>query len=408
VPSPALYPQVAPQSPPICSRQRARGQIGGLPPGGSLRSDLWVKGRVTAHWLILLLALFSCWVQANPSLKQPGFHTRAAAPLRPDPEFEPAPRNRSAATEPTVDRPKRYCEADYPGYAKTLLVTRLANPNANHENRQGLLGIEHALPRRLGHELTSQGTLVLFRETGRELHQGQDSAEPLRQAAHRADTQLVLSGKLISTSGPDRNRGLVVASRDALVAGLGLNPDWDSRQRQFVLALRLHDGMTGELLWHQIYHTQGVWRTSQAPTSSQFQSPTFRRNHYGAQVEALLDEVLAELSQVIRCQPLAGWLTDRGPGTRPLLALGRQHGLSEGDELSVYRIQRQPVINRYRSYRLVPIDTGHQVRILESQAHQSRVEWLGPGARPGRYLVITPSGKPQSHASEGELVSEED
>lgn len=361
-----------------------------------------------AHWLALLLALLPCWLQANPSLKQPGFHTRTTLPTQARGEAKTHASSQTNAPDPIASPASNYCDTDHPRYAKTLLVSRLANPNANHNNRQGLLGIEQALPRRLGRELTSRGALTLFREINRELDQGQDSAESIRRAALQTDTQLVLSGDLISTSGPDRDRGLVTASRDALVTGLKLTPDWDSRQRQFVLALRLHQGMTGKLLWHQIYDTQGVWRASQAPASGQFQSPAFGDSHYGAQVEALLEEVLTDLGEVIRCQPLIGWLDDRGPGSHPLLALGRQQGLSVGDVLKVYRLHHQAATNRYRSYRPMPSDTGYRVRIQDLQAYQSQVEWLSPGARPGRYLVITPSGESASHASEGELVSDED
>ena len=353
-----------------------------------------------AHGFALLLALSPCGIQANPSLKQPGLHTRAT-------ELSAGVTDKKAA-EPAAPRGKSYCEASRPQYAKTLLVSRLANPSARHDNHQGLIGLEQALPRRLGRELTSRGALILFRELNRELGQGQANAEPLRRAAMQAETQLVLSGQVVNTSGPDHDRSWVAASRDGLIAGLGLNPDWDSRQRHFVLALRLHDGVTGGLLWHQIYRAQGVWRADQAPASGQFQSPAFRKSHYGGEVEALLEEALRDLSEVIRCQPLMGWLNERGPGTEPLLALGRQQGLNAGDELKVYRLRQEPIPHRYRRYRFMPVDTGYRVRVRDLQAQHSRVEWVSPGAHPGRYLVITSGAHTEPQASEGELASDED
>ena len=360
------------------------------------------------YCLVLLTVLVSCLAQANPSLKQPGFHTRATEPEATQPQAPTEPENGTEPTEPVTASLSRYCGPDQPQHPKTLLVSRLSHPGATHESHQGLLGIEQALPRQLGRELVSQGALTRFHETDRKLGQGRDSVEPVRRAALQADTQLVLSGELISTSGPDRNRSLLTVGRDALIAGLRLTPDWDSRQRQFVLELRLYDGVTGKRLWHRTYFTQGVWRADRAPTSGRFQSPAFRQSHYGAQIEALLAEILAELTQVIRCQPLVGWLSERGPGVQPLLALGHRQGLNVGDEFKVYRLRQEPIANRYRHYQVLLSDTGHRVRIREAQAHQSLVEWLGPGARPGRYLVVTPGADPGLQASEGEPSSDGD
>jgi len=360
------------------------------------------------HRLVLFAALLSSWIQASPSLKQPGFHTRSPEPEAMQLQARTELANGTEPAQSTTAASGRYCDPSQPQHPKTLLVSHLSHPSATHLNRQGLLGIEQALPRKLGRGLISRGVLTLFHETGRRLDQGRNSGETIRRAALQADTQLVLSGELINTSGPDRNRSLLTAGRDAVVAGLRLPPDWDSRQRQFVLELHLYHGITGQRLWHRTYYTQGVWRADRTPTSGRFQSPAFRQSQYGTQVEALQTEILAELTQVIRCQPLVGWLSNRGPGVQPLLALGQHQGLTVGDELKVYRLRQEPVANRYRHYRVLLSDTGHRVRVLEAQHHQSLVEWLGPGARPGRYLVVTPAAEPGSQAPEVESASDED
>lgn len=360
------------------------------------------------QWLVLLAALSSWWVQANPSLKQPGLHSRATGPITKNIAVRTAPSNEAELTDPAKPLPSRHCDPDYPQHPKTLLVSRLANPGATQASRQGLLGIEQALPRQLGRDLVSQGAVTLFYKIDRELYPRQGHVEPVRRAALQADAQLVLSGKLISTSGLDHSRGLITAGRDALVAGLRLPPDWDSRQRQFMLELRLHHGITGNLLWQRTYHTQGAWRAGQAPRSGKFQSPAFRQSHYGARVEALVEKALSELTQVIRCQPLVGWLSDRGPGTQPLLALGQRQGLNTDDELMVYRLRQEPIPNRYRRYRFLLSDSGYRVRIRELHAHQSVVEWLSPGARPGRYLVVVPAAQKRPQASVGGPASDED
>lgn len=367
-----------------------------------------LPSRFPAHCLVLLTALLSCWVQANPSLKQTGFRTRAPEPVATQSAIPAEPEKGAEPAQAATASSNRYCGPDHPQHPKTLLVSRLSHPGVTRDSRRGLLGIEQALPRQLGRDLVSQGALTQFYEIDRKLGQGRDSVESIRRAALKADTQLVLSGELINTSGPDRNRGLLTAGRDALVASLRLAPAWDSRQRQFELELRLYDGVTGERLWRRTYFTQGVWRADQAPSSGRFQSPAFRQSHYGAKVEALLTDILAELAQVIRCQPLVGWLSDRGPGVQPLLTLGQRQGLKVGDELKVYRLRQEPIANRYRHYRVLLNDTGHQVRVREARAHQSLVEWLGPGAGPGRYLVVTSEAKPGVQASGVEPASEED
>jgi len=294
-------------------------------------------------WLVLIVAAWRPGAQSNPSLK-PGLHPGLTAPAGGEDGID----DKKSAESRAESVPAGGCDPAYSRHAKTLTLARLAYPSADASNRRGLLGVERALPKRLGRELRSGGILAGFHELDQELVQGQDAPERVRWAARRKETQLVLTGELISTAGPDRNRGFLTASRDALIAGLKLNPDWDSRQRQFVLALRLHQGVTGDLFWQRTYATQGAWRPGQASNSSRFQSPAFRDSDYGAQVERLLEKIVADLTQVIQCRPLVGWLEDRGPGTQPLLALGSRHGLQVGEKLRVFRLQRQPLGNGYQ------------------------------------------------------------
>lgn len=347
---------------------------------------------------------------AGPSLQNMGSHPQGRAG-RAQQEWrlvEPDPSNPEGSELTSTDRSVReqtplQCPVSARNYRKALLITAFPRREQVSSNLGGLHGAELQLPQLLGEKLSESGSVWHQRQLSRSLPSSPSEparlAQQVRQLAHNADAQLVLTGEVLDMSLTNvrdvQAPGLVTRSRNSLVNRFNLSPDWDTRQRDFVLQLELKDGVTGEPVFRQQYRTRGVWNPKRGREAG-FGSPQFWDTHYGEQIEALLRTASAEVGEAIRCQPLASRLETARPGQPLVLSAGSGQGLQPGDRLPLYRLAQRPIAGAYRQYQAQLIDTGERVRVIESHRQHSVVQVEGEQPLSGSYLALTPQTGLQS------------
>lgn len=370
------------------------------------------------------LCLLALPVVAGPSLPHLGDHPQGqTGRVEPTPWTLPwtwrtsasdADAAHSEADDPETTEPETIaldgsaplCPASARQYRKSLLITAFPRRTPASSNAGRLHGAEQHLPQMLGEQLAGSGQLSGLQKIGQALPRAADNptrrAQQVRQLAHRSDAQLVLTGELVELAmAQDRAAlapGLLNRGRNALVGGLRLNPDWDTRQRDFVLELSLLDGLTGEPLYTQQFHRRGIWNPKRAERTA-FGAPGFWETDYGEKIRGLMEEVGAELNEAIRCVPLAARLEAARPGQPLILHAGVEQGLHPGDRLPLYRVAKRAVQGEYRQYSAHLIQSEARVTVREAYPDYSVVDLEGDGPLRGTHVALSPGAQPLAAGS---------
>ncbi|WP_347330668.1 flagella assembly protein FlgT middle domain-containing protein [Marinimicrobium locisalis] len=341
---------------------------------------------------VLLAAMLTMGTQAGPSLPHLGDYPqgdpRRVGAAEPTTEEE-------AATQPEAPSALTLCPAQERVYRKSLLVTAFPRRGDASANGGGLQGAEQALPEWLAGRLANSGALFHHQTLNASLPMGSpaETAQQARQLARERQTQLVLTGALLDL-GMARpkdllNPDLITRGRNATVSTFGLNEEWDTRQRHFVLHLELLDGVTGNAVFRHEYRLRGVWNPKH-PARARFGTPAFWETDYGEKVEQLLMEAGAHLEEAIRCQPLVARLNRAAPGSAPLLEAGRVQGLETGDRLPLHRVSLRQIPGEYRLYTAHLLASGATLTVVRAYAHSSEVKLEGDWALYGEHLAVAP------------------
>lgn len=339
---------------------------------------------------VLLAATLSLGAHAGPSLPHLGDYPQGdphrTAGSGPEDNANAAP-----ATPP----PMTLCPTQGRSYRKSLLVTAFPRRGDASANGGGLQGAEQALPEWLAGRLADTGALFHHQTLGASLPLGTpaETAQRAREMARERQAQLVLTGALLDL-GMARpkdllNPGLITRGRNAAVSTFGLNEEWDTRQRHFVLHLELLDGVTGNAVFRHEYRLRGVWNPNH-PGRARFGTPAFWETDYGQKVEQLLTEAGTHLEEAIRCQPLVARLNRSAPGAVPLLEAGRVQGLEAGDRLPLHRVSLRQIPGEYRQYTAHLLASGATLLVERAYAHSSEVRLEGDWALYGEHLAVTP------------------
>ncbi len=297
----------------------------------------------------------------------------------------------TASSEPDIPRA---CPTGGREYRKSLLITAFPRQEQASANAGGLWGAEHALAERIGKHLAESGQLFQYQLIPDSLPQNAiNPSQPIRQLAREHGTQLILSGALydLGMAHPKDalNPGLITRTRNATVSTLRLKPEWDTRQRDFVLQLQLHDGATGQLVHSRDYRLQGIWNPKR-PERARFGTPAFWTTEYGQKIEQVMAEASEDLNEAIRCQPLMARLDRPQAGAPTLLHAGRAQGLQEGDRLPLHRVSLRNIPGEYRQYSAHRLDSGVHLRVEKVYAHYSEVRLENATTLHGEHLAVTP------------------
>ena len=104
-------------------------------------------------------------------------------------------------------------------------------------------------------------------------------------------------------------------------------------QRQFNIALYIHDGSTGERILDKQYQSSAPWQFNQRQRID-VSSQNFWRSEYGQQISQTLDSMVTDIDENMMCQPTQGRIVQVA-GNNITFNLGKRHGVKVGDEFSL-------------------------------------------------------------------------
>lgn len=104
-------------------------------------------------------------------------------------------------------------------------------------------------------------------------------------------------------------------------------------QRQFNIALYIHDGSTGERILDELYQSSAPWQFNQRQQID-VSSQNFWLSEYGQQISQTLDNMVTDIDENMMCQPTQGRIVQVS-GNSITFNLGKRHGVKVGDEFSL-------------------------------------------------------------------------
>ncbi len=228
------------------------------------------------------------------------------------------------------------------GYRKAVAVAGFALQNPKEATLGGLTNIEQRLSGVMANAINvhhrlhamDSGHVLLFSSVDR-APSSQNNLQRLSNSVELAKelgAQFVVSGVIrdLAMINPDADEPRIW---DAPLDLLGLSRQ--KRQRNFVLDVYVHDGISGSLMFQNTYATQGVWHYNNHRKTG-FATPVFWKSDFGGQVKSLLSKVVADLNSNLGCQPyMAKIIGASGDFVR--LDTGGSVGMRPGDELTVFR-----------------------------------------------------------------------
>lgn len=111
----------------------------------------------------------------------------------------------------------------------------------------------------------------------------------------------------------------------------------DIYQRQFNIALYIHDGTTGERVLEKQYQSSAPWQFNKRQQLD-VSSKNFWQSEYGLQVSQTLDDMVTDIDENMMCQPTQGRIVQVA-GNNITFNLGKRHGVQVGDEFSLLHFQ---------------------------------------------------------------------
>ncbi|WP_028771676.1 flagellar assembly protein FlgT [Shewanella waksmanii] len=114
----------------------------------------------------------------------------------------------------------------------------------------------------------------------------------------------------------------------------------DDPQRQFQLKLSLYHGISGEMIWSELYNSPAPWEFKKQLTVPS-NSNIFWSSSYGKNIENILVQASEDIDKILNCRPLLGQIVAK-QHDRIIINLGRRHGIKVGDEFQLVLQQNMP------------------------------------------------------------------
>lgn len=234
------------------------------------------------------------------------------------------------------------CPASQQRYRKAVAVAGfgLAQPQQATVGR--LQNVEQDLPRVLVNSLNERGLVHALDATRTSLYQDPRRAPSKETAQQRLTTSVALATQLGAqyvVSGVVRDMAMASeleekpARRSEWREMLGLQPK--AQQRQFVMDVFVHDGLSGAMLFQRSYNTFGEWDAPAAQTVG-FATPQFWQTGYGQEVREVVQAAVADVNEALRCQPFMARIV-QARGNRLHIEASAGAGIRPGDKFQVYR-----------------------------------------------------------------------
>ncbi len=228
------------------------------------------------------------------------------------------------------------------GYRKAVAIAGFALQNPKEATLGGFHNIEQRLAGVMAGAINSRHRLHAMDSGHVLLFSSVDRAPSSQNNLQRLSTGVELAkdlGAQFVVSGVIRDLAMINPHADE-------TRFWDStlnlvglsrqkRQRNFVLDVYVHDGISGALMLQNTYATQGIWEYDNFEQTG-FATPQFWKSDFGTQVKSLLSNVVGDLNENLGCQPYMAKIID-AKGSYIRLDTGGSVGMRPGDELTVYR-----------------------------------------------------------------------
>lgn len=228
------------------------------------------------------------------------------------------------------------CPGQTQEYRKAIAIAGFGLARPQQATWGRLENIEQALPRWLASELNNQGLVHALDATRISLYQDPRRAPSAETAQQRLTTSVALATQLGAqyvVSGVVRDLSLEKEQKGfALSRWAGVS---QARQREFVMDVFVHDGLSGAMLFQRTYHTQGEWDVAKNDYVG-FATPDFWGTKYGVEVETLLEKAADDLNETLRCQPFMARIV-KASGNRLHIEASAGAGIRPGDKFKVYR-----------------------------------------------------------------------
>ncbi|MCD8523101.1 MAG: flagellar assembly protein FlgT [Saccharospirillaceae bacterium] len=241
--------------------------------------------------------------------------------------------------------PQAMCPASTQRYRKAVAVAGFGLARPQQATLGQLQNIEQDLPRVLVNTLNNRGAVHALDATRTSLYQDPRRAPSMETAQQRLTTSVALATQLGAqyvVSGVVRDLAMMgeAANDSGHRHGSGhwldlLGIENNNRDRQFVMDVFVHDGLSGAMLFQRSYTAHGAWDRPARERVS-FASPHFWQTPYGAEVRELLSGVVDDVDEVLRCQPFMARIV-KAKGNRLHIEASAGAGIRPGDKFQVYR-----------------------------------------------------------------------
>lgn len=240
-------------------------------------------------------------------------------------------------------RPEAMCSTSQQSYRKAIAVAGFGLAQPSQATLGRLQNIEQDLPRVLISELNNSRFVQALDASRISLYEDPRRAPSMETSQQRLTTSVALATRLGAqyvVSGVVRQLGQGNPGKQTEPepqAGwrslLGL--DRATPEREFVADLFVHDGLSGALLFQRTYQGSGAW-TPERNASVGFASPVFWDTPYGKEVGHILEAMVDDIGEVIRCQPFMARIV-AARGKRIHIEASGGTGIRPGDKFQVYR-----------------------------------------------------------------------
>jgi len=228
------------------------------------------------------------------------------------------------------------------GYRKAVAVAGFALQNPKDAVLGGLNDIEQRLSGVMANTINGRhrlhamdsGHVLLFTSVDR-APSSQNNLQRLTngvELAKELGAQFVVSGVIRDLSMINPNAGVPRIWDTSLeLVGLGR----EKRERNFVLDVYVHDGISGALMFQNTYATSGEWPYGNFKRTG-FATPEFWKSPFGFETKGLISKVVADLNENLGCQPYMAKIIDTNADFIRV-DTGGSVGMRPGDELTVFR-----------------------------------------------------------------------
>ncbi|GGO73981.1 flagella assembly protein FlgT [Bowmanella pacifica] len=156
--------------------------------------------------------------------------------------------------------------------------------------------------------------------------------------------QLVLLAEITDLSHQQSTPGRLTFWQDASI------------ERQFALQVTLVEGMTGEVLLQEQFHTSAPWPFD-LHQKVQPESQQFWQSSYGMAVSDLLTSVAQRVDEQVSCLPANGRIL-KVSNEQLTIDMGQHQGVNRGDKLRIFKLNQfmDPLGRAHYQYFLHPVE----------------------------------------------------